>query len=247
MENKPVVRIWAKRFQPEYEQRYLKWQSEVYCPLYITLPGIEELDDYRIVKENPQYTRTLLLAHYENRDAPLQFRGLPLYKDIGKDYATWAGRSETVWFAAYEQIASFKKDAIDAEKNPVPGELSTVIQLEGYTFTNEEQEKYDAWFDKWGREVFVPLLMRLPGLRGYVKYKLIEIERAGLMSDYTLPKTREYPPSLSILTFDSIRAFENYENSLELAAFKVGLQAPFPLGLSYQWYVQYQLMKSWRK
>jgi hypothetical protein len=60
------------------------------------------------------------------------------------------------------------------------------------------------------------------------------------------PRTIDYPQRLSILHFDSIKAFDNYEQSLELAAVKGALQAPFPLGLNYQFYVQYRLARSYR-
>jgi len=248
MENRPVIRLWARRIQPEYEKRFLNWHFEAYAPLMVTIPGIEKSDFYNVVKENPEYNKTLQITHYVNRRAQVEIRSDQRFIDIQKDWATtWGNRVETVWFVAYEQIASFKKDPTSPGGNSVSeAEKSPVIHMEGYDFSNPEQERYETWFDKWGREVFIPLLMESTGLREYTSYRFIDVERTGL-NEFSRPKTVEYPPYLSILTFDNINAFENYESSLELAAFKSALQAPFPLGLNYQWYVQYRLIRSWRK
>jgi hypothetical protein len=249
MENAPIIRITARRIQPEYEERFLNWSLGAYHPLLITVPGFEQIDDYRIVKENPQYTKTLTLFHYRNRAEQLKPRGDQRFLDVQKDTEiTWASRSELIWMSSYQEISIFKENSVTAEKKALSkDENAPVIHLEGYAFSNPEQERYDTWFNKWGREVFIPLIMRLPGLKEYTRYKLIDVDSTGLSNFNRTKHPVEYPPRLSILTFENIKAFENYENSLELAAFKSALQAPFPLGLNYQWYVQYQLVKSWRK
>jgi hypothetical protein len=248
MEDAPVIRIQTLKIQPEYEQRFLNWTLEAYCPLLISLPGTPEINFYRIVKENPLYTRYFWIYHYINRQAPVAVRSDQKWKDIVKDIeTTWSSRIEMVWFPAYEQIASIKKEQLNPVSTPfTESKQSPVIHLEGYAFSSNEAEKYDNWFDKAGPEVFIPLLLRLPGFREYTRYKLIDIDPTGL----TVQRTKrpvEYPPRLSILTFDDMDVFENYEKSLELAAFKYALQAPFPPGLNYQWYVQYQLERSYRK
>ncbi len=249
MENAPVIRIMAHRVQPEYEEKYHNWSFEAYFPLFITIPGVEEIDYYNIVKENPQYNKTCIINHYENRSGQLKPRRDQRFLDIQKDQETTFGsRSDTVWFAAFQQIINFKKDSTTVTGNAIfEAENAPVIHLEGYAFSNPEQERYDSWFNKWGQEVFIPLIMRLPGLKEYTRYQLIEVESTGLSDFYRTKRSVEYPPYLSILTFENIKAFENYEKSLELAAFKSSLYTPFPLGLNYQWYVQYRLMRSWRK
>jgi hypothetical protein len=57
----------------------------------------------------------------------------------------------------------------------------------------------------------------------------------------------EYPDYISIIYFDDLAAFENYQSSPELIAFKKAICNIFPNGLNYRLYVQYQLVKSWRK
>ena len=83
--------------------------------------------------------------------------------------------------------------------------------------------------------------MKLSGLKQYVRYKhtYVNIPDPDKTKRYV-----EYPPYLSILTFENVEAFENYQKSLELQALNGGLRAPFPRGLDYRWYVQYQLVRS---
>jgi len=126
-------------------------------------------------------------------------------------------------------------------------ENSPVIHLEGYALSDTEQKRYDTWFNKYGREVFIPLLMKSTGLIDYRRYRFIDVPSTGLSDIQTPKRSVEYPPYLSILTFANIKTFESYEASLELAAFKSAIQGQFPLGLNYKWYVQYQLTQSWRK
>ena len=47
--------------------------------------------------------------------------------------------------------------------------------------------------------------------------------------------------------FGDIKSFETYAKSAALVAFNKALRTVFPYGLNYKWYVEYQLVKSWRK
>jgi hypothetical protein len=164
MENATTIRIIAHKIQPDYEERLLNWVLEVYYPLQIAIPGYEQIDFYRIVRENPQYTKFLTIAHYTNRSAQLKVRGDQRWKDTTKDTATWADRSEYVWFVPYELISSIQKDSTKQDGKTISSsEDATIIQIEGYSFLNQQQERYDSWFNKWGREVYV--IMRLPVLK----------------------------------------------------------------------------------
>jgi hypothetical protein len=249
MENAPVIRIQTVRVRREFEERVNNWRLEAYFPLYITIPGIEEINWYQKITNTPQYHKNLAIFQYKNRNAPSSFRNDQRYKDVIKDLGTtWTGRFKVDWFAIYEQLASYSRSVSSLGENP--SELSAghpLIHLEGYVLSPQEQEQYDAWFDGAGQEAFIPLLMRLPGLKEYTRYRLIEVDPAGLKSIQLPERQIEYPPRLSVLTFNDISDFVNYEKSLELGAFNRALEGIFPFGLNYQWYVQYLLVKSWRK
>jgi hypothetical protein len=247
MENKSI-RIIARRVQPEYEERYLKWTLEVYYPLLITIPEFEEISFYQTIRKNPEYANCLSILQYPDLDAQLKVRTNKKYLDIAKDLeAVWVSRMENVWFAPYEQTMSFNKE--DDNPGAKPFSESTnlpLIHLEGYSLSNEEQEEFETWFNKWGKQVYVPLLMKSTGLKKFVQCKLVDLTTAGL-NNYQITRTVKYPSILSIMTFDDIESFQKYESSLELAAYNGALQTLFPFSIKCQWYVQYQLVKSWRK
>jgi hypothetical protein len=249
MEN-PVIRIWGMKVQSEYENKWHDWQLGAYTPLWMNIPEVQGDDFYRIAIERPEYNKYLSIFHYKDRNGPIKIRTDKRFIDIQNDMTkTWSNKIEVSWRAGYEQIIKYTKHSDISNVNSKPGLASSaLIHLEGFSFSNpENQEKYDTWFEKWGTEVFVPLLMKSTGLNEYTRYGLIDITAAGLNEINTPKREAAYPTRLSILGFDSLQAFKDYENSMELAAFRSALQTLFPLGLDCQWYVQYQLEKSFRK
>jgi hypothetical protein len=137
VENTPTIRIRAIRVYRDIEERFLNWLFEAYLPLYVAIPGIEEVDWYQRVKENPQYNKTLMISHYPNRKAQVELRNDQRWKDVQKDWAaSWSKGYETYWFPAYEQTAIFKKEM----KEPLDPEKSPIIHLEGYVLSDPEQD-----------------------------------------------------------------------------------------------------------
>jgi hypothetical protein len=249
MENTPTIRIQAIRVQSEYQERIRNWTMEVYYPLMMTVPGMIGVDYYQIVKENPQYLRTLSINYYANRAAMLGVRSDPKARDVLRDTnTTWASRSEMVWWVAYQLIRNFRNEEANSRESAVMNvENAPIMHIEDYALSKDDQEKYETWFKKWGYELYIPLLMKLPGLKEYSWYRLINVESTGLPDYYKTKRAVEYPLYLSILHFENVSAYENYEKSIELAGFREAMKFPFPGGLDFKWYVQYQLVKSWRK
>ena len=248
MESRPTIRIQALRTQPEYRERLRNWALEVYYPLIITIPEYQGIDYFQTVKENPQYERTYTVFYYANRTDMIKARSNPKAIDISKDVATWVGRSEVIWFAAYELVRNFRNEETGSGGTFIPKvENVSLIQLEGYSLSPNDEEKFITWFAKWSFELYIPWLMKLPGLKEYSFYRLIDIGLNGIPDFYKPKRPIEYPRYLSILYFDKIESCENYENSIELAGFREAMKVPFPMGLDFKWYVKYQLLKSWRK
>ena len=249
MDDTPLIRILAINIQPEYEERYGNWVKEAYYPLLITVPGYKGFDYCQIVRENPQYTKILAIQHHANRSDMLKVRSDPKLIDVFRDMiTTWTSRSEVIWFAPYQLMRSFKTEGVDLRGDTtLKAESAPIIHIEGYAISPEEEEKYASWFIKWGYELYVPLIMKLPGLKEYAWYKLIGVDLKGLPDYYNPKRPVEYPLHLSILRFESIAAYDRYSKSIELAGFREAMRVPFPSGLDYKWYVQYQIVKSWRK
>lgn len=248
MQNDSFISIAATRMHPEYRERYFQWVYEVYYPLLTKTPWLKGIESYRIIRENPEYNSRMSIYRFENlRDLENLYKG-PEYTSLAKDRDVTfyqPGRGERFWQGTYQLLKTFAKEVADSpsEKNDKNKDIP-LVHLEGYRLSPEQEENYYNWFIKRGYEAYIPLLMKIPGLQEYSWYKLIEVELPHVM----MPKDpNAHPPYLSILHFDSLRAYENFEKSPELAVFREGIKVPFSRGLLFKWYVQYQLTRSWRK
>lgn len=249
MESRPTIRIWSAKIQPEYEERFLNWIFQVYYPLLIPIPHYLKFEAYQILRRNPQYGETLSIYYYANRGEQLKVRDYQKLHDVQNDVnRTWASRSETIWYPSYELMRNFRgKAAVSEGSDLLETENAPIMHLEGFSLPTGDQEKFETWFSKWGYELYIPWLMKMPGLMEYSCYKLNEIVSPTRSEYYTPKRPVEYPPYLSILHFKDREAYNTYENSIELAGFRDHIKMPFPRGLDFTWYVQYQLVKSWRK
>ncbi|MFH0846653.1 MAG: hypothetical protein V1894_01150 [Chloroflexota bacterium] len=248
MENRPAMSFSGISPTPgvdsETYSRFLNWMTEVYAPLHMTIPGRTGMDSYKIVTESPEYPSLLSLLHYKNIQAREASLTNPERIAVANELNAWIKRRVMVyvWVNPYELVKSFRnKQFKEQSKGDTMIENAPILHIEGYRFRPGDQEKYANWLNDYASSSFVPLIMRLPGIKGYDFYENI--------GGKTLVEAREweYPDSLSALYFEDMVAFENYTKSPELLALKKGLLNTFPNGLNLRWYVQYQLIGSWRK
>ena len=246
MENAPIINIGARKVQAEYFERWNNWQMSYYDWL-VKHPNVRQINRYHITKENPQYNNIITVTLYDSLSDFEKARNSPEAKAYYEDQDTaWASRTKLIWYAQYQLIKSFRGGSAVSEvqvKESVV-ENAPIMHLEGYGFSFDEQGQYNTWVTKWGHEVYIPWLTKLPGLKEYARYQFFDA-----WSPYAkVPRApAQYPPYLSILHFEDIHSYENYEKSMELAAFREAMKLPFPQDLEFKWYVQYQLMRSWRK
>ena len=245
MENTPVIFLIALKLPPDLYERYRNWVREAYWPLLMKTPWLKGIDTHRIVKENPEYNRSMSIFYFESLNHLENFQNSPEYQAWMKDVeASWAGRGEMVWNSVYKLIRNIKGSGPD-----ISGENNTqeswIRHIEGYRFSQGDEERYENWFARWGYDAFVPLLVRLPGLIEYARYKLIEF-KWGYVAGLKFPAPG--PENISIFTFRDLEAFEKYEKSPELTSFRAALDIYFPRGLDFKWYVQYcRSYGNWRE
>jgi hypothetical protein len=245
MENAPVTFCRGRNVSDDLRERYQNWMFEAYIPILLKIPGLLAVEYYRIVKQNPLYGSLLGLYHYNYGLVPAgQKRDEnPDWNAVMEDQAKTFSRVETIWSKHYFLQRRFTKPANrDAKAVNVQ-----VIHIEAFKISSDEQEKYNTWFVKWAYRVYIPVLMMLPGLIGYDHYQQYERDVTRLHQLTGKPVVTEYPRHLSVLHFENLEAFENYENSPGLVAFKRALSLEVSSNLVPEWYVQYQLMRSWRK
>jgi len=234
MENIPIIYVSfinpAPTGDEETFQRFINWNTEVYFPLLMKIAGITGLDYYTIVKRNPQYPSTGTIQHYENIMAYENSLESSEKKAVIEEINAWNKRGirEGVWSAAYELVQSFRPGTISLVNKDTKIDKAPIMHFEAYLMTLQEHEKYNKWFNEYGGKVFIPLFMKNCGLKGY------DLLKYPGLAPSTQAKETEYPPYLSILYFEDLKAFEHFEGSSEQLSFQSALRNIFPLGLNYK-------------
>jgi hypothetical protein len=247
MENRPIITITGRSpaagAEKDDYQRYRKWADEVYGPLIIRAPESVDNDTYEIYQANPQYPRHIHILHYKTLIAREISNKTSLSKDIDRERIAWDKRGvvDSLWNVTYAMIKSFRSQPVYSTDNKDTRiENMPIMHLEAYSLSREEQERYLNWFAGFGSDVFMPIFMKFPGVAGFDFFKDTGLRRAPFSE-------KHYPTLLSIIYFKSTEAFNDFTNSPELAGFLKATKNVFGRRLTYEWYVQYQLVKSWRK
>lgn len=95
----------------------------------------------------------------------------------------------------------------------------------------EVEEKFNKWYD----EVHIPLLFKFKGMLGVTRYRILQ-------------ESDEYPTYLAIYRFKSRQAYQEYQNSPELAAGREEMKETWKEGgWEIKWRVQYEEMKTWQR
>jgi hypothetical protein len=246
MENRPVVMFRGRNVPADLRERFQNWLFEAYIPILFKVPGLEAVEQYQIIKENPLYPNLLGIYHYQNAQLLRNRHTSDDWTNVLKDMATF-DRVEHFWGQNYHPLRSFAnaKQSVNSDTKTVD---TLVIHIEALKLTLEEYEKYNTWFVKWAYRVYIPVLMKLPGLKEYTRYQRNdEFPEPRSHNFIGKPVVTDYPVYVSVLQFENLQAFENYENSPELLSLLRIMNYEVSDNLKYEWYVQYQLVKSWRK
>jgi heme-degrading monooxygenase HmoA len=241
MENRPIITLTgtnrAAGADPAIFQRYRKWSDEVYSPLLNREQKYPDNDWYELCRENPEYPERVHILHYRTLEAREAYSGTAIYNDIERERKSWHERGivDYIWTVTLALIQSFRSQPLYiSENSDTRIENAPIMHLEAYRLSREEQEQYLKWFREYGGNVFLPIFMKFPGLRGYDFYQEFIAER-------------QYPQFLSVIYFERMEAYQDFLKSPELAGFQKSLKSVFRRRLTYEWYVQYRLVKSWRK
>jgi hypothetical protein len=242
MGNAPVINIAATRVPPDNEDRYNKWVDEAYYAIRMRPTTATGIDRYTIVKESPDYNRRLGIQHFTDMNGWLDAQKNSDMKAVQNDLTTnW--KREVIWYPCYELEESFINGfTLNRGKQTTIVDEAPIIHIAAFNLTFQDAEKYRFWFNERGRKIYIPILLKLSGIKAINHYRW-----TGRSWERETENT-EYPRYLSIFYFENLQAYENYAMSPELAAFHEGLRLEFfPNRLDYKWRVTYQLTRSWRK
>jgi len=247
MENAPLISIIGYNLPPQIEEKYNNWTTEVYIPNLVKLTPIIEINRYHIIKKNPSYPDYLAFWHQPNLEAVFAVRETQFFTDFTKDIIATFSKVEWVWRSLYSLMRSFRNLQGSMKQEDVTTiEDAPFILLEAYRFTLEEEEKYVEWFARYANRIYIPLLMKIPGVKGFDRYRYAGKSMTSI-TDRLATRESNYPSYLQIVYFENEKAYENYEKSPELASVKKAMKSDITDNIVPQWYVQYQLLKSWRK
>lgn len=203
---------------------------------------MKEADLYLQVNKRLEYPDVVRIYHYENLGAIGTALASPEYNAIIKDVDATFPSVRFLWQHGYMLLKSFRNEPSFRQDNAETMiENAPVMLLESYQLSPEEEKDYYAWLTRWGYEVYIPILMKLKGIKGYDCYRW-----AGIKPTLNI-KSAIFPQHLSILYFESIEAYEDYEKSPEVVALRRAVSYDFLKGLSPRWHAQYQLRRSVRK
>jgi len=247
MENLPLMMLRGRNVPADLRERFQNWLFEAYVPLFLKQPSLKIVAFFQIIKDNPLYPGLLGAYHHTNIQALEKLNENPDWTAIFNDMNKTFSRVEHVWGQSYRLLRSFG-NVIRPIVNDGKDENEPVIHFEAFKLSLEEHEKYNDWFIKWAYRVYIPVLMKLPGLKEYDHYQRMDTHGEIPSWNYIgKPVVTEYPCYVSVLYSENLRAFENYENSPELISFKRAMSLEVSSNLIPEWYVQYRLMRSWRK
>jgi len=250
MDGAHIISITAFEFQTtaEDQKKYLKWRDGAYAPMLVSTHPFLGIEHYQIVKENADYPSTLTIRYNRNLEEHYDLMRTPEYIAYRKDLeASWGGKYKRRWQALYQLIKRLKNETLlfDKNKDYTP-ENAPVILLYGASLSSDDWEKYHVWFNDWGYPVYLPVLLKVPGVIEYDRCWLSNI-RSGLTPIPGITENPNYPQDLSIIYFENLKAYQNFEKSREFAAFNKTLAAEFPNGLNLKWNVVYRLTGRWTK
>ncbi len=98
--------------------------------------------------------------------------------------------------------------------------------------TTQCQPADEARFNKWYNETHIPMLRKFKGVKGVARYKIIN-DKA------------EKPQYIAVYHFDSLKDFEDFGKSPELAAAIAEMKESWPQGIEIVGRVQHELIQQW--
>jgi hypothetical protein len=242
MENIPLVVLIGYNLPAEIEEKYNNWTSAAYLPNLVKNTPVIRVDRYHIIKKDPVYPDYFALWHLPNIKDRYAMIDSKFRADLHEDLRATFNKVEYIWITDYLLMKSFRTlFASNSEIEHTTIDNVSFVHIESLHLTHEEEFKYIEWSVKYGNQIYIPLLMKMPGIMGFDRYR-----NAGIAPIRTVhtPKESDYPSYLHIIYFENDEAFKQFENSPELVSYQRAFKSEVSNNPVSQWYVQYQLVNS---
>ena len=259
MEGANVIFFDSRTYKTaEVFDEYNKWSKASFGPMLMST-GNRLIGEMAFpIEEKLPSVRTMAINHFKDLETYLTYMTTPEANAYIKDMqATWAGKYEQS-VAGHLVVRRFKGNQFtpidqgdivdkDTRLKEFSSDNAPVVLLRGLGLTSDEWEKYDDWVNEWGYQVYIPLLLKIPGLIEYYRCWLSNISQRNQKPKPSTIMNLEYPQDLSIIYFENLRAYQNFLKSKELEAYNKTLAAAFPEGLNYKWNNTFRLFRRWSK
>jgi hypothetical protein len=259
MENAHIITLtrWNFASAAVFED-WNKWSKASRTPLNMSSGGVLGIERCFSLQEKLIHLNTITLSYFENIGSFCRHRRGPQVAATEKDrQITWGDKIEHSWQAVFSLVRRFQSTGVrqDDHGNIVdkttrlkefPEGSEPVIWLRGLRFTSDLWRKYDDWCNDWGYDIYLPMLLKVPGLIEYDRFWLSPVNHGGFPAPEII-ENPEYPQDLVISYFESLKAYQNFLKSKELAVFDRTLEAAFPGGLNYIWNVAYRVGRRWSR
>jgi len=149
------------------------------------------------------------------------------------------------WINVYEVMASFRNVVGLVEiKNETLVDSAPVVHIEGYKLPLSEQGRFDDWFNIWASRIHIPLLLKIPGVVASNFFRLTDYQPSAYSWAHFVES--DMPPFISLVYFKNKTSSEEFNESVELAAFRRNMELEFSGNLTTVWNSEYQLFSSHR-
>jgi hypothetical protein len=247
LENAPVITLAGRTVPSSLEEKFNMWRQGAYNPLFMKMPGMKGLDDYTIVKKTLALPGQLSIYHngcdYETRKKVVpDDRG---NQDIARDIRVTFKNITWFWINVYELMGDFRRSAGSfAARGETVVDDAQLIHIEGYKLAASEQARFDNWFNVWASRIYIPLLLKVLGVKASNFFRLMDYRSPGYAWANFVES--DMPAFISVTYFENAESLDGFNQSVELAAFRQTLMLEFPDNFKTIWDTEYRLFSSFR-
>jgi hypothetical protein len=260
MENAGIISIMTWDFDTDEAYKdYDKWSKNSLALMLMSSIYRLGMDRWVRLEDRAAYRNWVSASYYSDFEGFIvDSHGLQRTAFSQDVHSTWKDKYENSWRSVYFLVRRLKGPSVtEIDKGKIIDktthfrefleEDAPVVLLKGLVLSPEQWERYDDWVNEWGYDIYIPLLLKIPGISEYSRWWLSNIRRDGRPPQPEITDTSGFPQDLSIIIFDNLKAYQNFCQSKELAAFNKTLSTAFPEGLNYTRDQAYLLLRRWSK
>jgi hypothetical protein len=245
MENTPVLTISGRKIPVDIEERYNRWYDAAYGPIFMKTPGMLGIDRYKIIRPDYILPNELDLYHTQNLEAQ---KKRSLNQDrvaVVRDSSITFHKIQRFWYNTYELMRCFNNNT-GSTGNTVNTTVvdAPVLHIEGYRVPAAEDARYEGWFNKWATLIYIPLLLKIPGVRACHFFKLVDYQDPIFATVRFVES--DMPRFISLIYLNGLDSLDNFVQTPEFGAFRGSIELGFAESIKIIWDTEYRLLKAYR-